>query len=87
MNFAGGISYRHKFIDMTSISVEASNFTRAGKTCPAAMGFSFAAGTTDGDTSFALLLLVARCYHSDVSNVIQELHLREALLFTLRLGH
>ena len=45
---AGGVSYRHKFVDMTKVVVEESNFTRAGKTCPAAMGFSFAAGTTDG---------------------------------------
>ena len=36
------------FLDMSSIIVEASNFTRAGRTCRAAMGFSFAAGTTDG---------------------------------------
>ena len=34
---------------MTHIEVAESNFTRAGKTCPAAMGFSFAAGTTDGE--------------------------------------
>jgi neutral ceramidase len=45
---AGGVSYRHRFVDMTKVVVEESNFTRAGKTCPAAMGFSFAAGTTDG---------------------------------------
>ena len=45
---AGEVSYRHKFVDMTKVVVEASKFTRAGKTCPAAMGFSFAAGTTDG---------------------------------------
>ena len=36
------------FLDMSSVIVEASNFTRAGRTCRAAMGFSFAAGTTDG---------------------------------------
>lgn len=36
------------FLDMSSVVVEASNFTRAGRTCRAAMGFSFAAGTTDG---------------------------------------
>lgn len=48
----GGISYRHKFVDMTKLVVEESNFTKAGKTCPAAMGFSFAAGTTDGPGAF-----------------------------------
>ncbi len=36
------------FLDMSSVTVQASNFTRAGRTCRAAMGFSFAAGTTDG---------------------------------------
>ena len=34
---------------MSSIAVAASNHTRAGATCRAAMGFSFAAGTTDGE--------------------------------------
>ena len=33
---------------MSAITVAPSNHTRAGKTCRAAMGFSFAAGTTDG---------------------------------------
>ena len=50
LNVAGMVSYRHKFVDMTRVIVEESNFTRAGKTCPAAMGFSFAAGTTDGES-------------------------------------
>lgn len=45
---AGGIEYRHVYLDMSAQEVEASNWTRAGRTCPAAMGFSFAAGTTDG---------------------------------------
>lgn len=34
---------------MTGLEVKQSNYTQAGKTCPAAMGFSFAAGTTDGE--------------------------------------
>ena len=46
---AGDIDYRHAFLDMSSITVSASNHTRAGATCRAAMGFSFAAGTTDGE--------------------------------------
>ncbi len=33
---------------MSAITVAPSNYTRAGQTCRAAMGFSFAAGTTDG---------------------------------------
>ena len=65
---AGSISYRHKFIDMTRVIVEASNFTQPGKTCPAAMGFSFAAGTTDGETlqtpTLLLTGLVEGCVHT-----------------------
>lgn len=34
---------------MTDIQVEATEFTHAGRTCPGAMGYSFAAGTTDGE--------------------------------------
>lgn len=44
----GDVEYRHAYLDMSNVVVEASNYTRAGRTCPAAMGFSFAAGTTDG---------------------------------------
>lgn len=36
---------------MRNIQVEASNFTRAGTTCKPAMGFAFAAGTTDGESA------------------------------------
>ena len=45
---AGPIDFRHAFLDMTSVEVAEGPHTRAGRTCPAAMGFSFAAGTTDG---------------------------------------
>ena len=45
---AGPIDFRHAFLDMTNVEVKESRYTRAGRTCPAAMGFSFAAGTTDG---------------------------------------
>ena len=48
MRSAGAIQYRHQYLDMSSQVVEASNWTRAGRTCSASMGFSFAAGTTDG---------------------------------------
>lgn len=48
MRSAGAIQYRHQYLDMSNQVVEASNWTRAGRTCSAAMGFSFAAGTTDG---------------------------------------
>ena len=45
---AGPIDFRHAFLDMTKVTVKEGPYTRAGRTCPAAMGFSFAAGTTDG---------------------------------------
>lgn len=48
----GPIDFRHVFLDMRNITVEASNWTRAGRTCPPAMGMSFAAGTTDGPGAF-----------------------------------
>lgn len=48
----GGIDYRHTYLDMSNLKVEASEWTRGGTTCPAAMGFSFAAGTTDGPGAF-----------------------------------
>lgn len=49
---SGSIESRHIFLDMRNITVEKSSFTRAGKTCKPAMGFSFAAGTTDGPGAF-----------------------------------
>ena len=44
----GPVEYRHRYLDMSNVEVLASNYTRAGHTCLPAMGFSFAAGTTDG---------------------------------------
>ena len=52
---AGPIDFRHAFLDMTQVVVKKGPYTRAGRTCPAAMGFSFAAGTTDG--MFRLVVL------------------------------
>ncbi|GAB4823044.1 hypothetical protein N2152v2_010090 [Parachlorella kessleri] len=49
---SGPIDYRHAFLDMRSIQVEASEHTREGKTCLPAMGMAFAAGTTDGPGAF-----------------------------------
>ncbi|KAL3142319.1 hypothetical protein ABBQ38_002661 [Trebouxia sp. C0009 RCD-2024] len=49
---SGPIDFRHAFLDMTNVEVKKSQYTRAGRTCPAAMGFSFAAGTTDGPGAF-----------------------------------
>ncbi|XP_051143859.1 neutral ceramidase 1-like isoform X2 [Andrographis paniculata] len=51
----GKIDYRHTFIDFSKLSVripkENGGFDVV-KTCPAAMGFAFAAGTTDGPGAF-----------------------------------
>lgn len=49
---SGPIDFRHAFLDMTNVEVKEGPYTRAGRTCPAAMGFSFAAGTTDGPGAF-----------------------------------
>ncbi|GLI66734.1 hypothetical protein VaNZ11_010675, partial [Volvox africanus] len=46
------LDFRSVFLDMTNISVSASEWTRPGRTCPPAMGMSFAAGTTDGPGVF-----------------------------------
>ncbi|XP_027940381.1 neutral ceramidase 1-like isoform X1 [Vigna unguiculata] len=50
----GKVDFRHAFIDLSQLEV---NLSRVGvsevvKTCPAAMGFAFAAGTTDGPGAF-----------------------------------
>lgn len=50
----GAVAFRHSFIDMAHLNVtiddDSGNVTR---TCPAALGYSFAGGTTDGPGSFA----------------------------------
>lgn len=48
----GSIETIHAFIDMRNLTVKKSQYTRDGKTCKPAMGFSFAAGTTDGPGAF-----------------------------------
>jgi len=47
----GAVKYRHMFVDMTNLTV-VQNGQVVGKTCPGAMGYSFAAGTTDGPGAF-----------------------------------
>ncbi|XP_038060087.1 neutral ceramidase-like isoform X2 [Patiria miniata] len=47
----GPVSTVHQYLDMTDQTV-VYNSTFWGKTCKAAMGFSFAAGTTDGPGAF-----------------------------------
>jgi neutral ceramidase len=47
----GPVDSRHAFIDMTNVSVALENGASV-RTCKPAMGFSFAAGTTDGPGAF-----------------------------------
>ncbi|KJE90898.1 neutral/alkaline nonlysosomal ceramidase [Capsaspora owczarzaki ATCC 30864] len=46
----GAIDYRHVYLDITNLTVNYNN--RSGQTCPPAMGYAFAAGTTDGAGAF-----------------------------------
>lgn len=51
----GKIDYRHTFVDLSELNVtipKEGGGTNVVKTCPAAMGFAFAAGTTDGPGAF-----------------------------------
>lgn len=47
----GKIDYRHAYVNFTDIEVELEG-NRVVKTCPAALGAGFAAGTTDGPGQF-----------------------------------
>ncbi|KAL6842754.1 hypothetical protein ACP4OV_027598 [Aristida adscensionis] len=51
----GKVDYRHTYLDFSQLEVNVST-SKVGqqvlKTCPAAMGFAFAAGTTDGPGAF-----------------------------------
>jgi neutral ceramidase len=50
---SGPIESRHMFLDMRNIQITKTPFTpRGGRTCIPAMGFAFAAGTTDGPGAF-----------------------------------
>ncbi|KAK1322445.1 Neutral ceramidase [Acorus calamus] len=48
----GRIDYRHVYINFTNIEVDLGGGDRTVKTCPAALGPGFAAGTTDGPGAF-----------------------------------
>ncbi|KAK9168243.1 hypothetical protein Syun_000383 [Stephania yunnanensis] len=51
----GKVDYRHSYLDFSKLEVtlpKASGGNEIVKTCPAAMGFAFAAGTTDGPGAF-----------------------------------
>lgn len=43
----GDVSFRHSFVNMANLTVKLEN-GNYGITCPAALGYSFAGGTTDG---------------------------------------
>eukprot|EP00250_Pteridium_aquilinum_P019165 c24326_g1_i2 orf=126-2429(-) len=55
---AGRIDYRHTYVDFSNVEVILPSTSDEGQkgsvvtTCPAAVGFSFAAGTTDGPGAF-----------------------------------
>ncbi|XAR60687.1 Ceramidase [Bertholletia excelsa] len=51
----GKVDYRHAYVDFSKLEVtlpKEGGGTDVVKTCPAAMGFAFAAGTTDGPGAF-----------------------------------
>lgn len=48
----GKVRHRHTYIDFSDLSVHLSQVNEPVRTCPAAMGFAFAAGTTDGPGAF-----------------------------------
>ncbi|CAK9314543.1 unnamed protein product [Citrullus colocynthis] len=50
----GKVDYRHSYVDFSKLEValERGGTTEVVQTCPAAMGYSFAAGTTDGPGAF-----------------------------------
>eukprot|EP00934_Nitzschia_sp_Nitz4_P002185 Nitzschia sp. Nitz4//scaffold170_size48074//31888//34729//NITZ4_007109-RA/size48074-snap-gene-0.37-mRNA-1//1//CDS//3329538652//2185//frame0 len=51
LNLAGPVAFRHSFIDMANKTVVLENGDTV-HTCPAALGYAFAAGTTDGPGDF-----------------------------------
>lgn len=51
----GKVDYRHAYLDFSKLEVtipKQGGGSEIVKTCPAAMGFAFAAGTTDGPGAF-----------------------------------
>lgn len=51
----GKVDYRHTYVDFSQLEVtlpKKGGGSEVVKTCPAAMGFGFAAGTTDGPGAF-----------------------------------
>lgn len=52
IKLVGPVDFRQKYVDMTNVEIKL-NSTSSVKTCKPAMGFSFAAGTTDGPGVFS----------------------------------
>ncbi|KGN47115.1 neutral ceramidase 1 isoform X2 [Cucumis sativus] len=50
----GKVDYRHSYVDFSKleVTIERGETNEVVQTCPAAMGYSFAAGTTDGPGAF-----------------------------------
>lgn len=48
---SGPVDFRHTYVDMSKVEVQVNATTKV-KTCKPAMGYSFAAGTTDGPGAF-----------------------------------
>ncbi|XP_057727007.1 neutral ceramidase 1-like [Arachis stenosperma] len=50
----GDVDYRHAYIDLSTleVTIHKRGTSKVIRTCPAAMGFAFAAGTTDGPGAF-----------------------------------
>ncbi|XP_033739901.1 neutral ceramidase-like isoform X3 [Pecten maximus] len=51
IQLSGPVDFRHSYVDMTDVIVQVNATTKV-KTCKTAMGYSFAAGTTDGPGAF-----------------------------------
>ncbi|OWF56536.1 Synaptogyrin-2 [Mizuhopecten yessoensis] len=51
IKLSGPVDFRHSYVDMTNVEVQLNSTTKV-KTCKTAMGYSFAAGTTDGPGAF-----------------------------------
>ncbi|XP_064615705.1 uncharacterized protein LOC135479730 [Liolophura sinensis] len=47
----GPVDFKHTYVDMTNVEIQLNSTTKV-KTCKPAMGYSFAAGTTDGPGMF-----------------------------------
>ena len=69
----GKINYRHVYINFTDIEVELDG-NQVVKTCPAALGPGFAAGTTDGPGAFGF-------QQGDTKVMITSISLSLSLLF------